>query len=151
MQAKHPRGFSLIELMVVITVIGILALLSVPGILTAAHRAEATATANDIRVFTNAIEFYSTSEGGYPPQMTYRQMPDSIEGYLPHTWTDGTYSWFYVNTDSYTYVYVYNLDFTPEQAVRLDSIIDDGNIGTGDIRMAFNGSGLIHLFQYEYE
>ena len=83
MQAKHPKGFSLVELMVVTTVIGILALLAVPGVTAAAQRAEATAAANDIRVFTNAIEFYSTSEGGYPPQMTYREMPESIEGYLP--------------------------------------------------------------------
>jgi len=147
MQAKHPKGFSLVELMVVTTVIGILALLAVPGVTTAAQRAEATAAANDIRVFTNAIEFYSTSEGGYPSQMTYREMPESIEGYLPSTWTDGTYNWFYVNTSDYIYVYVYNLGFTPEQAVHIDSIIDDGNIGSGSIRMAFNGSGLIHIFE----
>jgi len=147
MQAKHPKGFSLVELMVVTTVIGILALLAVPGVTAAAQRAEATAAANDIRVFTNAIEFYSTSEGGYPSQMTYREMPESIEGYLPSTWTDGTYNWFYVNTSDYIYVYVYNLGFTPEQAVHIDSIIDDGNIGSGSIRMAFNGSGLIHIFE----
>lgn len=147
MQAKHPRGFSLVELMVVTTVIGLLALLAVPGVLAAAQRAEATAAANDIRVFTNAIEFYSTAEGGYPPQMTYREMPESIEGYLPGTWKDGTYNWFYVNTSDYIYLYVYNLGFTPEQAVRIDSIIDDGNIGSGRIRMAFNGSGLMHIFE----
>ncbi|KRP36673.1 MAG: hypothetical protein ABS34_06290 [Opitutaceae bacterium BACL24 MAG-120322-bin51] len=133
--------------MVVTTVIGILALLAVPGVLAAAQRAEATAAANDIRVFTNAIEFYSTAEGGYPPQMTYREMPESIEGYLPGTWKDGTYNWFYVNTSDYIYLYVYNLGFTPEQAVRIDSIIDDGNIGSGRIRMAFNGSGLMHIFE----
>ena len=133
--------------MVVTTVIGLLALLAVPGVLAAAQRAEATAAANDIRVFTNAIEFYSTAEGGYPPQMTYREMPESIEGYLPGTWKDGTYNWFYVNTSDYIYLYVYNLGFTPEQAVRIDSIIDDGNIGSGRIRMAFNGSGLMHIFE----
>ena len=148
MQAKHPKGFSLVELMVVTTVIGILALLAVPGVTVAAQRAKATAAANDIRVFTNAIEFYSTSEGGYPPQMTYQEMPDSIGDYLPSTWKDGTYNWFYVNTSNLIYVFVYNLGFTPEQAVRIDSIIDDGNIGSGKIRMALNGSGLIHLFKY---
>lgn len=134
--------------MVVTTVIGILALLAVPSIWDAAQRAEATATANDIRVFTNAIEFYSTTEGGYPSQMTSREIPESIGDYLPGTWTDGTYNWFYVNTSDLIYVYVYNLGFTPEQAVRIDSIIDDGNIGSGKIRMAINGSGLIHLFKY---
>lgn len=149
MQAKHPRGFSIIELMVVVTVIGILALLAVPGILIAADRAEATAAANDIRVMSNAIEFYSTAEGAYPSAMTYKQMPEAIAGYLPSTWKDGTYSWFYVNNSNYTYLYVYNLDFTPEQAVRLDTIIDDGNIGTGKMQMAFNGSGVTYHFHQE--
>jgi type IV pilus assembly protein PilA len=134
--------------MVVITVIGILALLGVPSIILAAHRAEATATANDVRTFTDAIELYATAEGAYPQKMTYNQMPDSISEFLPYTWKDGSYNWFYVNDHNYTYVYVYNLNFTPEQAVRIDSIIDDGNIGTGQIRMAFNGSGLIYLFKY---
>jgi prepilin-type N-terminal cleavage/methylation domain-containing protein len=147
MQAKHPRGFSLVELMVVVTVIGILALLAVPGIMTAAQRAEATTTANDIRVFTNAIEVYITAEGSYPVFMSELWMPDSIKEYLPNTWTDGTYNWFYVNNKGLIYIYFYNLNYTPEQMVRLDSIIDDGNIGTGRTILAFQGTGLVHLFQ----
>ncbi|MGZ0655682.1 type II secretion system protein [Coraliomargarita sp. W4R53] len=149
MQAKNPRGFSIIELMVVVTTIGILALLAMPGIRIAADRTEAAVTANDIRVFTEAIEFYSTAEGTYPEAMTYTRMPNEIASYLPIPWKNGSYSWFYVNTDNFTYVYVYNLKFTAEQAVRLDSIIDDGNIATGDVRMAYNGSGLIYLFNYK--
>lgn len=148
-QAKHPRGFSIIELMVVVTTIGILALLGIPGIHMAADRTEATATANDIRVFTEAVEFYSTAEGSYPEAMTYTRMPDKIANYLPPLWKNGSYSWFYVNTNNFTYIYVYNLNFTAEQAIRLDTIIDDGNIATGDVRMAYNGSGLIYLFNYK--
>lgn len=149
MQAKHPSGFSIIELMVVVTTIGILALLGIPGIRVAADRTEATATANDIRVFTEAVEFYSASEGDYPASMSYNRMPDAIAIYLPPLWKNGSYSWFYVNDRNFTYVYVYNLNFTPEQAVRLDSIIDDGNIATGEVRMAYNGSGLVYLFRYD--
>lgn len=148
MQAKHPRGFSIVELMVVVTTIGILALLGIPGIRMAADRTEATAVANDIRVFTEAVEFYSTAEGGYPETMTYTRMPDVIASYLPALWRSGSYSWFYVNGDNFTYIYVYNLNFTAEQAVRLDSIIDDGNIATGNVRVAYNGSGLVYLFRY---
>jgi prepilin-type N-terminal cleavage/methylation domain-containing protein len=147
MQAKHPRGFSLIELMVVITVIGILALLAVPGVMVAAQRAEATATASDIRTFLHAIEFYTSSEGAYPAIMDSWRMPDSIKDYLPHTWTDGTYKWFYVNNNGFIYIYFFNLNFTPEQMLRIDSIIDDGNIGTGRTIIAFKGTGLVHLFQ----
>jgi hypothetical protein len=73
-------------------------------------------------------------------------MPDDIAAYLPPIWKNGTYSWFYVKSSDFTYVYVYNLKFTTEQAIRLDSIIDDSNIATGNVRMAFDGSGLIYLF-----
>ena len=148
MDKKHIGGFSIVELMVVVATIGILALMGMPGIRIARERTQATTAANDIRVFSEAIEFYSTAEGGYPDEMTYTNMPRSIEDYLPSIWKNGSYNWFYVNASSFTYIYVYNLNFTAEQAVRIDTIIDDGNIGTGSVRVAFNGSGLIYLFNY---
>jgi prepilin-type N-terminal cleavage/methylation domain-containing protein len=146
MQAKHLSGFSLIELMVVVTTIGILALLGVPGIQQAKQYTEATTVANDIRVYSEAVEFYTTTAGAYPATMTYTLMPQEIREYLPAIWKNGSYNWFYVNSGKYIYIYVYNLKFTAEQGVRLDSIIDDGNIGTGNVRVAFNGTGFIYLF-----
>jgi len=134
--------------MVVVTTIGILALLGMPGIRMARERTEATTTANDLRVFTEAIEFYSAAEGVFPGYLDYRSMPEEIAGYLPLVWKNGTHSWFYYDSQYYTYVYLYNLNFTAEQAVRLDSILDDGNIATGNVRIAYNGSGLIYLFKY---
>jgi hypothetical protein len=80
--------------------------------------------------------------------MSYTDMPGNIEEYLPAVWKNGTLNWFYVNSTSFTYVYLYNLDFSAEQALLVDSVLDDGNIATGDVRMAFNGSGLIYLFRY---
>lgn len=147
MKRGATKGFSLIELMVVVTIIGILALLGVPGLTKATQRTAAIATANDVRVFTDAVKVYSVSTGQYPVTMTYTSIPAEIEGYIPTAWTDGDYSWFYINSSYYTYLYVYNLRFTAEQAIELDKIMDDGNIGTGEMRVAFNGSGLVYLFE----
>ena len=149
MKIQRRKGCTIIELMVVVTTIGILALLGLPGIRMARDRTEATTTANDLRVFTEAIEFYSTAEGGYPQYMTYTSMPEEIAEYLPSVWKNGDHRWFYVNSPYYTYVYLYNLNFSAEQALRLDSVLDDGNIATGDVRVAYNGSGLIYLFIYQ--
>jgi prepilin-type N-terminal cleavage/methylation domain-containing protein len=148
MMAHKSKGFTLVELMVVVTTIGILALLGMPGIRMARERTQATATANDLRVFTQAIEFYSTEKGSYPGFMTYTTMPEDIAEYLPPVWKNGVHNWFYYSDNNYTYVYLYNLNFTAEQAVRLDTILDDANIATGSIRVANNGRGLIYLFRY---
>lgn len=149
MKFKRKEAFTIVELMVVVTTIGILTLLGMPGIRMAQERTQATATANDVRVLTEAIEFYSTAEGAYPEFMTYTSMPEDIAEYLPPVWKNGAHSWFYYSDRNYTYVYLYNLNFTAEQAVRLDTILDDGNIATGDVRVAYNGSGLVYLFRYQ--
>ncbi|MEO0510788.1 MAG: type II secretion system protein [Verrucomicrobiota bacterium] len=148
MRQRCKVGFSIAELLVVVTTIGILALLGMPGIRIARERTQATTTANDLRVYTEALEFYATVTGKYPDEMTYTSMPEDVNIFLPNVWKNGAYSWFYVNSNYYTYVYIFNLNFTAEQAVRLDSILDDGNIATGDIRVALNGGGLIFLFSY---
>ncbi len=146
MQAKHSRGFSLIELMVVVTIIGILALFAIPGIRQAKERTEATTVGNDLRVFSDAVEFYSTATGSYPSSMSYTKMPEEIGSYLPTVWKNGTYNWLYFKGRDLAYIYVYNLNFSTEQGIRLDSIVDDGNIATGHVRVAFNGTGFIYLF-----
>lgn len=81
--------------------------------------------------------------------MTYSRVPEEIAPYLPDAWLDGDYSWFYINSSRYVYIYVYNLDFTAEQAVQLDQMIDDGNIGHGKVRVAVSGTGLIYLFSID--
>lgn len=133
--------------MVVVTTIGILAMLAIPGIVSASERTKATAMANDIRVFVDAVEFFSAAKGDYPKAMTYTKIPEDIASYLPSTWINGKHSWQYVNTGNFAYVYVYDLNFTAEQTVRLDKIIDDGNIATGDVRTAVNNSGLVYFFR----
>ncbi|MFP4204136.1 MAG: type II secretion system protein [Opitutales bacterium] len=144
---RSLKAFTLIEIMVVVTIIGMTAMLGVPQVQRAAERTRATTAASDLRKFTDAIEFYSTANGEYPGDMTHESIPEDIASYLPQSWESGAYSWFYQNSDDFTYVYVYGLDFSTEQALHLDSTIDDGNIATGDVRIALNGTGLIYLFR----
>lgn len=146
MPAKNLKGFSIIELMVVVTCIGILALLGVPGIVLQKKITEATVVANDLRVFAEAVEFYTTTEGSYPATMTYTSMPNAVRDYVPSVWKDGTYNWVYVNIDQKLIgIWVNDATFTAEQGLKMDTLIDDGNVATGDV-LCSTGSGYWYLF-----
>jgi general secretion pathway protein G len=59
-------GFTLIEVMVVVVIIGILGALIVPSILGRADDAKITATQSDIRSISNALDLYKLDNYVYP-------------------------------------------------------------------------------------
>jgi len=60
------RGFTLIELMVVIAIIIILAAIAIPNYLTMTARAKKSRVASDFAALATAVETYRTDWGQYP-------------------------------------------------------------------------------------
>ena len=64
-RARHA-GFTLIELMVVIVIIGVLAALIVPNVLERADEARATAARTDVHNLMQALKLYKLDNQAYP-------------------------------------------------------------------------------------
>jgi general secretion pathway protein G len=66
--ARHARqaGFTLIELMVVMVIIGVLAALIVPNVLERADEAKVTAARTDVNNLVQALKLYKLDNQAYP-------------------------------------------------------------------------------------
>ena len=65
-RTRLARGFTLIEIMVVVVILGILGSLIVPNIIGRPDEARATAALADIEAIGNALELYLLDNGNYP-------------------------------------------------------------------------------------
>lgn len=63
---RRQGGFTLIEVMVVIVIIGIMAALVVPNLAGRQDQAQVTAAKSDLRALGNALELYKLDNFSYP-------------------------------------------------------------------------------------
>jgi general secretion pathway protein G len=66
MRAHRAAGFTLVEIMVVVVIIGILAVLIVPRVLGRSDEARAAAAKHDIAAIAQSLKLYRLDNGRYP-------------------------------------------------------------------------------------
>ncbi len=66
MKKRIQTGFTLIEIMVVVVILGILGALLVPNIISKPEEARVSAAKNDLRAVGTALEFYMLDNSTYP-------------------------------------------------------------------------------------
>ncbi len=90
---KGAKGFTLIEILVVVVILGILAALVVPRIMERPDEARVIAAKSDIRAIISALKLYRLDNGVYPSTdqglgaLVVR--PDT--GVIPRNWKQGGY------------------------------------------------------------
>jgi general secretion pathway protein G len=84
MRRKTEQGFTLLELLVVMTIIGILAAVAIPALRDSPQRAREAALREDLFTLRSTIDQFHGDKGYYPPDL-----PTLVsEGYLRQIPTD---------------------------------------------------------------
>ena len=65
---KNERGFTLVELMVVVTILAILASIAIPRFSDQKQKAEEMKTKADITILQNAVDMFYFDHGVYPDE-----------------------------------------------------------------------------------
>lgn len=91
--SQYARGFTLIEIMVVIVIIGIIGALIVPNIVGRQDQAQVTAAESDLRALGNALEMYKLDNSAYPStEQGLEALVERPTGFPePRNWQAGGY------------------------------------------------------------
>lgn len=137
---RSRRGFTLVEIMIVVVIIGLLAAMAIPAFKRVIRRQQNSQVANDLRVFSQAFETYSTMNGKWPPNAGAGVVPVGMNvGWLKKgVWQakapiGGQWNW----DDSVSGlgfsagISITNFTCTTAQLQEIDALIDDGDLTTG--------------------
>ena len=147
MQPKRSsckRGFTLVEVLIVVVILGVLAGIVIPVFAGASDDAERTTFVSNIRTFAAAAEFFRSRTGQYLEDSNSGTCPTGFEDYIQENrWENGTPlgGVWDAELNSFGITSAIGVHFNGQGATRnaaymqeVDQLFDDGNLETGGFR-----------------
>jgi prepilin-type N-terminal cleavage/methylation domain-containing protein len=134
---RQAGGFTLVEIMVVVVMIGLLAILAIPAFQKARRASQTNRFISDLRTFAQAFESYSLQNGSWPPTATNGVVPTGMTGELRRevwsreTSVGGQWNWEFDATTGIAATEVSSVTASLAQMLEIDARIDDGDLVAG--------------------
>ena len=91
--ARGTNGFTLLELMIVVSIIGILATLAVPSYHSSVVKAKEAALRQDLSTIRDVLDQHKADQGKYPPSLSALVGAGYLRGIPQDPFTGSTTTW----------------------------------------------------------
>ncbi|QIB28139.1 prepilin-type N-terminal cleavage/methylation domain-containing protein [Caloranaerobacter azorensis] len=91
---RNKKGFTLIELIVVIAVLGILAMIAIPKITGIQDDAKENVDKQNVKLMQNAVEMYAAENGNYPANNEIKSVLERYIDKIPEPQQTGYSFWY---------------------------------------------------------
>ena len=144
-RSDNNSGFTLVEILIVVVILGILAAIVVPAYSSFSSDAEKNAFITDLRSFISAAEYYRSKTGDFLAEADPATAPDGWEAYVDiRKWARPTPiggRW-EIRRDTGQFRSAIGVNFSAatdrrpsdESMQHIDSAFDDGSLQTGRFR-----------------
>lgn len=149
---KYKKGMTLVEILLAVTIIGLLAALMVPAFERASRNRENAQTAARLRMLVSAFELYRSENGDYPEDVNRGVVPVGMQPYFDSLGIDwftqptplgGNWDWGKNQLGALATIAIAEPSVSQTQMEELDRLLDDdGSLESG----RFRKSGVHHFY-----